>query len=87
MEIIMATRGRKFVEFLKEKRLQHRGKDGEFNDTKFAKDLGIPYPTLKRWLASSEVDRIDIENWLALDLVYGKELTDYLRRDDSGQGD
>ncbi len=80
MEIVMSqSKGERLVSFLKIKRRERRGAVDDFDDVKFAEELGVPYKTVTRWLAADSIDRIDIENWLALDTKYGKELTDYLR--------
>jgi hypothetical protein len=78
MDIIMGSRGERFVQFLKQKRRERRGADDDFDDVQFAKELKVEYETLKRWLKVKSVGRIDLDNFLAVYRVYGQEFMDFL---------
>lgn len=79
MEMDMGLRGERFVEFLKRKLREKKGQIDGYKDTNFAAELSIEYTTLKRWLTSRSVDRIDIDNYFLIEEKYGKEFTDYLK--------
>lgn len=79
MEIIMGKRGARFVGFLKLKLRERKGSIDGYNDADYARDLKIEYHTVKRWLSAKNVERIDIENYMAVEDVFGQEFRDYMR--------
>lgn len=79
MELIMGVRGERFVEYLKLKLRERKSVIDGYKDTDFAAEIGVEYQTLKRWLRSRSVDRIDIDNYYILEARFGAEFTNYLK--------
>ena len=78
MDITMGKSGVLFVAYLKEQLRLRKGRIDNYKDTMFAEELGVEYGTLKRWLSADAVERIDLENFLALQSVFGEDFTRYL---------
>jgi len=79
MELIMSVHGERFVEFLKAKLRERKGRIDGYKDTHFAVELGVEYTTLKRWLALKSVERIDIENYFSIEAVFKDEFTNFMK--------
>lgn len=74
----MGKRGKRFVSFLKLKLRQRKGEVDDYRDTDFARELGLEYSTLKRWLGEASVERVDIDNLFPILKKYGDEFIRYM---------
>lgn len=94
MDLLMGIRGERFVRFLRAKLRERKGKIDGYNDTDFAKELHVEYETLKGWIRKGRksVDRLDLENYFAVEDALGAEFTNYIRHggklpNDDGEGE
>lgn len=81
MEIDMGSRGELFVQFLKAKLRERKGSIDGYNDADFARELGIEYETVKRWLRSKSVKRMDLDNLLAVEDLFKDEFARFIRQE------
>lgn len=79
MELVMGVRGERLAEFLRSKLRERKGSIDGYKDSHFAAELGVEYTTLKNWLSAKSIERIDIDNFFALEDKFGRELIDYLK--------
>jgi hypothetical protein len=78
MEITMGITGERFVQFLRLKLRERKGRYDNYRDKDFARELGVEYDTLLRWLRSTSIERIDMDNLFAVKRLFGDEFLDYL---------
>ncbi|MCC6192108.1 MAG: hypothetical protein IT318_24015 [Anaerolineales bacterium] len=81
MIIEMGDKGRLFADFVRMKLRERKGRIDGYSDTDYAAELKVDYNTVKRWLKQKRISRIDLENYLAVEDVFGQELRDYLRQE------
>jgi hypothetical protein len=89
MIIDMSLTGERFAMFMRKKRYKMRKgtSDAEnYHDTASAAFLNLPYKTVNRWLKQESVDRIDIDNFMALLHKYGQEFIDYREQGGTERG-
>lgn len=79
MDLIMGTRGKRFVAFLKLKLRQRKGEIDGYKDADLARELKVEYGTLKRWLKAGSVDRLDLDNYWSVADLFDPEFTAYMR--------
>jgi len=62
MQVAMErTEQKRLVDFLEEELRKRRGADLDYDKTRFAHDIGIPYSVLSNWLARGAASGIKLE--------------------------
>lgn len=87
----MGIRGERFVRYLRWELRQRKGKIDGYSDFDFSKDLKVEYETFKGWIRKGRVsvDRLDLDNYLAVEDALGQDFSRYMRHGGqlAGEGD